>query len=309
MTNADGSDSVTKTDYITATEPPLPSPPVAAFTGTPTSGDYPLDVQFTDQSTNTPKSWSWTFGDGGTSSVQNPSHTYSAAGTFTVTLTATNSYGSDAVTKTDYITATEPPVGGTMHVADIVVTSYGQGRWVYGTGTVTMMDDGGAPVSGATVYVTYTGPTSGSLSGVTGTDGKVSFSASRGTSSGWCFEVTNATHASLSYDSAANVVTKACESGYVFGAGSERLVTALGQNSPNPFNPMTVISFSMATEGNARLAIYDVRGQLVKELAAGSFGPGVHSFTWNAASNPSGVYFYRLETRGTTETRKMIMLK
>ncbi len=51
------------------------NPPVAAFTGTPTSGDYPLDVQFTDQSSNSPTSWSWTFGDGGTSTAQNPAHT------------------------------------------------------------------------------------------------------------------------------------------------------------------------------------------------------------------------------------------
>ncbi len=285
------------------------NPPVAAFSGTPTSGDYPLSVQFTDQSTNTPTSWSWTFGDGGTSTAQNPSHVYATAGDFTVLMTATNSYGNDTVTKVDYITATTPPVGGTMHVADIVVSSRSQGRWVYGTGIVTVVDDGGAPVSGATVYVSYTGPTSGSLSGLTGTDGTVSFSAARGSSSGWCFEVTNVFHASLTYDAGSNVVTKACESGYVFSADNGRLVTTLGQNSPNPFNPLTVISFSMATEGNAHLAIYDVRGQLVKELAAGSFGPGVHSFTWNATDNPSGVYFYRLETRDVTETRKMIMLK
>jgi len=80
-------------------------PPVANFTGNPTSGPAPLAVNFTDTSTNTPTSWSWTFGDTSTSTVQNPSHTY-AAGTYTVTLTATNAYGSDGETKTDYITAT-----------------------------------------------------------------------------------------------------------------------------------------------------------------------------------------------------------
>ncbi len=286
------------------------TPPVAAFSGTPTSGDYPLDVQFTDQSSNSPTSWSWTFGDGGTATVQNPAHTYTAAGTYTVSLTVANADGDDTETKTGYITVTEPGTGGsTMHVDDIYVYSYSQGRWVYGKGVVTIVDDGGAPVSGATVSVDYSGPTSGSLSGLTGTDGSVTFSTSRGSSSGWCFEVTAVTHASLAYDAAANLVTKSCESGDVFGAGSDLSVTGLGQNSPNPFNPQTVISFSLAGEQNARLAIYDVKGQLVKVLANGSFGPGVHSFTWNAADSPSGVYFYRLETGNFTATRKMIMLK
>jgi PKD repeat protein len=78
---------------------------VAAFSGTPTSGYAPLTVVFTDASTNNPTSWSWIFGDGGTSTAQNPSHTYTAAGTYTVTLTATNAYGSDSETKTGYITA------------------------------------------------------------------------------------------------------------------------------------------------------------------------------------------------------------
>jgi serine protease len=104
-TNTYGSDSETKTGYITVTTPPT-DPPVAAFSGTPTSGTAPLTVTFTDASTNTPTSWAWTFGDGGTSTSQNPSYTYTAAGTYTVTLTATNAYGSDSETKTGYITVT-----------------------------------------------------------------------------------------------------------------------------------------------------------------------------------------------------------
>lgn len=83
-----------------------PVAPVAAFTGTPTSGTAPLAVSFTDQSTNSPTSWSWTFGDGGTATTQNPSHSYTTAGSYTVSLTATNSAGSDAETKSGYITVT-----------------------------------------------------------------------------------------------------------------------------------------------------------------------------------------------------------
>jgi len=104
-TNSAGSDSETKTDYITVT---APQPPVAAFIGSPTTVSIGGTVNFTDQSTNTPTSWSWTFEGGtpATSTAKNPTVTYSAAGTFNVTLIATNAAGSDTEAKTDYITVT-----------------------------------------------------------------------------------------------------------------------------------------------------------------------------------------------------------
>jgi len=110
-TNSLGSDSETKAGYITVTAA-IPVP-VAAFSATQTSGTFPLTVQFTDASTNTPTSWAWDFNSDGTidSTEQNPSHTYTSAGTFTVNLTATNEYGSDSETKTGFITVntvTEP---------------------------------------------------------------------------------------------------------------------------------------------------------------------------------------------------------
>jgi trimeric autotransporter adhesin len=80
------------------------APPVAEFSGSPTSGTAPLAVSFSDRSTGTPTSWTWDFGDGTGSSSQNPSHTYSTPGTYTVTLTAANAAGSDGETKTGYIT-------------------------------------------------------------------------------------------------------------------------------------------------------------------------------------------------------------
>lgn len=85
-----------------------PKAPVAAFKGEPTTGDAPLTVQFTDQSTGTATAWAWSFGDGGASALQNPSHAYANAGTYTVTLTVTGLLGSDSETKAGYITVTEP---------------------------------------------------------------------------------------------------------------------------------------------------------------------------------------------------------
>lgn len=79
--------------------------PVADFSATPLSGKYPLTVKFTDSSTNTPTSWLWSFGDGSTSTLQNPIHKYTTNGSFTVSLTATNAGGSDTETKANYILA------------------------------------------------------------------------------------------------------------------------------------------------------------------------------------------------------------
>jgi large repetitive protein len=79
--------------------------PFAAFTSDKVTGNYPLTVQFTDQSIGaTPASWQWNFGDGSpVSNLRNPSHTYTAGGSYTVTLTVSNPGGSTSTTKAGYI--------------------------------------------------------------------------------------------------------------------------------------------------------------------------------------------------------------
>ena len=71
----------------------IPPPPVASFTANPLSGAAPLTVSFTDTSSNSPTSWAWTFGDGGTSTSQNPSYTYVTPGVWTASLIASNAGG------------------------------------------------------------------------------------------------------------------------------------------------------------------------------------------------------------------------
>lgn len=84
-----------KAAYVTAKILGLPLAPTASFTVDVDSGSPPLTVHFTDTSIHTPTSWSWDFGDGATSTSQNPSHTYSTPGSYDVVLTATNAGGSD----------------------------------------------------------------------------------------------------------------------------------------------------------------------------------------------------------------------
>ncbi len=156
-TNSCGSDDEVKTDYITVTC----TPPVAAFSGSPTSGEVPLTVNFTDLSTGA-TSWSWDFGDTKTSTAQNPSHTYTSAGTYTVALTATNSCGNDTETKIDYITVTcTPPVASfsgspTSGVAPLTVNftdaSTGATSWSWDFG-----DDGTSTAQNPSHIYTDTG--------------------------------------------------------------------------------------------------------------------------------------------------------
>mgnify|MGYP000922284285 CR=1 FL=1 len=101
VTNAEGSNTVTKKDYINVV-----TKPVASFSAKPTSGKVPLTVAFTDKSAGIPTKWKWSFGDGKTSTQQNPKHQYLQEGNYKVTLTVTNAAGSSTVTKTNYIKVT-----------------------------------------------------------------------------------------------------------------------------------------------------------------------------------------------------------
>jgi PKD repeat protein len=103
VTGSGGSDSEVKTGYINVSGP-SGAKPVAAFSASPTSGNAPLKVQFTDKSTGTPTSWKWNFGDGNNSTEKNPAHTYNETGTYNVSLTVKNVKGTDEITKYGYIT-------------------------------------------------------------------------------------------------------------------------------------------------------------------------------------------------------------
>ncbi|MEN6611272.1 MAG: PKD domain-containing protein [Methanoregulaceae archaeon] len=92
---------------------PTYNPPDTNFTANITSGTNPLTVQFNDTTIKSVVSWSWDFGDGGTSTEQNPMHVYSAAGTYTVSLTAATHQGTSATkTQSGYITVTSSSSGG-----------------------------------------------------------------------------------------------------------------------------------------------------------------------------------------------------
>jgi PKD repeat protein len=108
----------TNTKVISVIPPPL----FANFTANRTSGRAPLIVQFTDTSTGTPISWNWSFGDGQTNNTQNPVHTFTQGGAYTITLNVTNSTGSNTSIRTDYVIVNGDKVG-------VFRNSSGYGYW------------------------------------------------------------------------------------------------------------------------------------------------------------------------------------
>jgi hypothetical protein len=91
-------------------------------------------------------------------------------------------------------------------------------------------------------------------------------------------------------------------------------VTGLAQNRPNPFNPITEITFRLAQPGPATLAIYDASGRQIRNLASGQRAAGEHRVIWNGTDEnghgvPSGTYFCKLNAGGKSYSARMVLLK
>lgn len=138
---------VSPTPVVTPTRIPI----VADFMASPTTGTRPLTVQFTDQSVGDISLWNWNFGDGTTDSVQNPTHTYSNKGEYTVSLTVSGPYGSDTKTVKNCITVTGKKAGAltagftatpttgewplTVQFTDQSLGDVSRWKWDFGDGT------------------------------------------------------------------------------------------------------------------------------------------------------------------------------
>jgi hypothetical protein len=86
------------------------------------------------------------------------------------------------------------------------------------------------------------------------------------------------------------------------------------RNYPNPFNPETTISFEISKPGDVILDVFNLKGQLIKRLINNQMTTGKHNVIWDGKDNngkicSSGVYYYRIESNGITETKKMVLMK
>ena len=188
------------------------SAPMANFSSSCTL----LSCDFTDASSDSDGSivsWSWDFGDGNTSSTQNPSHTFAANGTYSVMLTVTDDLGATN-SQTTAVTVNDGTSAGTMHVASITTVINRGGGGGTAEATVVIEDENGNVVNAATVSGTFSGDLAGSDSDDTNASGEAvlvsDFFSARPFDLGIC--VDNVTHASLTYDPNANAdPTFACE--------------------------------------------------------------------------------------------------
>ena len=80
------------------------------------------------------------------------------------------------------------------------------------------------------------------------------------------------------------------------------------QNHPNPFQHSTLLSYSLPAATDVTLDIYEITGRLVQILVNEKQEPGIHQVRWNRNSNPSGVYFYRVNAEEFTATKKMVVV-
>jgi len=270
-TNAYGSDTETKPGYITVSS--APQPPDADFSADPTSGPAPLDVTFTDLSTENPTSWSWSFGDGGSSADQNPQHAYNTAGTYTVSLTATNADGSDTETKTDYITVTEP-----LQAAFTANPSMGY-----------------VPLTHR-MEVTFTDQSTGNPTAWNWDFGDNATSTEQ-----------NPTHV---YTSAGEFTVRLTVSNAQGDSddttGTVQLVVLPGEFFTQTASFATLarskieIRYGTPVSTNIELSIYNVNGQLVRRLLSGKVPAGEYETFWDLCDERGllvgpGVYFLRLK--------------
>ncbi len=281
-TNSCGEDTELKSNLIYVTGSVAPT---ADFSLDPGAGCAPLEVTFTDLSTGSPTSWAWDFGDGGSSTLQNPVYTYTAAGTYDVTLTATSAGGSDAHTVVGAVVVTGAPVAS-YDVSDTV----------------------GAGPMDVTFTDTSTGnPTAWAWDFGDGGTSTVQNPMHTFTTEGF-FTVQLIATSACGADTA--TVVNAVHVEYLSPvAGQVPVVFGLGRNYPNPFNPSTTIVFNLEKPGHARLEVFDVSGRRVAQLVDSDRAAGRHEFTWRPDDLASGIYFARLSSGDLVDTKRITLLK
>ncbi len=172
VTGPGGTNTMLKPAFIQVTN--TPPPPVANFSSAPNAGTAPLSVAFTDLSAGTVASWLWSFGDGTTSTLQNPTHVY-GAGTFSVSLTVTGAGSSSTLTKAGLVVVTavagapvanfsSAPNSGTaplnVSFTDSSTGTISARLWSFGDGTTSSLSNPTHSYGAGTfsVSLTVTGP-------------------------------------------------------------------------------------------------------------------------------------------------------
>ena len=250
-------------------------------------------VYFTDASTATSPitSWSWNFGDGQTSTMQNPVHTYSASGSYSVCLTITAATPNGSCTDILCKTVTVQCPTTTQCIA----------YWLWQSGTA------------SSCTISFTDASTGSP--ITSWnwnfgDGQTSnlqnpvhtYSASGTYSVCLTIVVVNASSGTC-YKTLCKTVTVQC--GPLGIASSGQIDISLSVT--NPVFSSADIHYSISSSGRMELVLFDIVGNKIGILESGSKGAGMYSYLLNTDSYAKGIYFIHLDFEGTTLTKKIII--
>ena len=267
----------------------------ASFTYTPDATGN--GVSFYGNSTGTSINYSWDFGDGSFSSLQNPYHVYAANGSYNVHLNAQSTTDSTCYNTTaQYVTVSGICDANFSVVNDslALLTTY----WIYnyssGAGTVNYLWDFGDGSTSTAPYPTHTYATSGPfLICLTISDGI-------GCSDTQC-------------DS---IGTRHMMSGpmqiYVIDAtGIQQQANTISslENYPNPFSDNTTISYSIKKDASVELSLLDLLGNKIAAIETGNRTEGKHSINWNSEGIAQGMYLLQLKVDNNISTKKLMISK
>ncbi len=302
------------------------NPPTASFSSSCTV----LTCDFTDASVDSDGSvvsWDWTFGDGASSTDQNPSHTYAANGTYTVSLTVTDDMGATGTTSASVTVDDGTTPTATLSVSNLRLGKVRAGGSLrQGKATITVVDQNGAKVSGATVTGTFSGPIDETASDDTNNQGRAVI-ISTGTFPNRDFSdlefcIEDITLAGFTYDpngngdpsydcasSSAGSLADNGRSASQFETAGVPTEFSIEQNYPNPFNPTTMINFGMPESAHVSVRVYNLLGQEVATLVNEVRDAGNHTVAFDATNLSAGVYLYVMQTADFSVTKRMTLLK
>lgn len=283
-------------------------------------------VNFFDLTAYNPTSWSWSFpgGNPSSSTTQNPSGiSYTATGSYTVSLTTTNAHGSNTKTIVGYIRVAGVPMNNFSLVSppsnsQITVSQNDPStvdfNWTRASNSPTVKYHMKIRKIGTTIDYSF-------ISNNNGLDSVISIRKSQldslavlmGTS-GDSVRCSWKAFADNGLDTIASTNTflitiKRLPIGIVIINTNVPEKFALYNNYPNPFNPSTKIKFDVASIQPVKLTIYDVSGKEISVLINEKLAEGTYEVDFNAGNLASGVYFCVMESGAFRDTKKMMLLK
>ncbi len=262
-------------------------PPVALASASPVHGLAPLTVQLSAAGSHDPDgaivSYRWNFGDSTYPPEQleaNPSHTYIQTGplTYHAELQVIDNHGAIATTSVE------------IHID--------------------------TPVHVESQNVSYEGPTSGTVTGMTDADGTVTLRTqpTGSATSGWCFTVTDITGSDMGYVPGANVITTQCEASLLDVPKAPNGASLELRVGPNPCSRSATVHLVLPAAAHVSLEIIDAAGRLVRDLGHETLPTGTHEIRWdgtagNGTMAPAGLFFVRLVANSETRIARLLLLR